>query len=224
MKVYHLILIGQFIWLMVVRFDSVSAFQSTAPSHQCYRFAKVPGDPCAKLNCEFGAECVVARGARNASCQCIEQCYTYGDTVDSGPVCGSDGVDYASLCELRRASCAKLEYISIQFDGKCGSSSKSVRLGQELLGINRQFLFFHIQIRAPITRAKRVKRAWWTINDVHIVDATTRAIQLCLIRCVAATATRTRTNVFFVFRHAKNDDQFEYFKPVTVHKARVRSI
>lgn len=113
-------MIWYFVFVILLPWSPAECFQSTAPSSQCYQFSKTTGDPCTKLNCEFGAECVIARGARNASCQCINRCYNYGDTVDSRSICGSDGVDYDSLCELRRASCAKSDYIQIKYEGKCG--------------------------------------------------------------------------------------------------------
>ncbi|XP_050484807.1 agrin-like isoform X6 [Bombus huntii] len=76
-------------------------------------------DPCAKLNCTQGAQCVRSRDGSKASCECLESCPNLGDHEGSSPVCGTDGTDYPSLCELNKAACAKGVNITVAFQGKC---------------------------------------------------------------------------------------------------------
>ncbi|XP_051154479.1 agrin-like isoform X3 [Leptopilina boulardi] len=76
-------------------------------------------DPCAKLNCTQGAQCVRSRDGTEAECKCIESCPNLGDHEGSGPVCGSDGVDYASLCHLNKVACIQGINITVVFPGKC---------------------------------------------------------------------------------------------------------
>lgn len=58
-------------------------------------------DPCLKLSCAFGEQCVIDEH-NNGRCECPKSCPLYGDTAGSRPVCGDDGVDYANICELHR--------------------------------------------------------------------------------------------------------------------------
>ncbi|XP_066597691.1 agrin-like isoform X2 [Prorops nasuta] len=76
-------------------------------------------DPCKKLNCSQGSQCVRSRDGTEASCECIESCPNLGDHEGSGPVCGTDGVDYPSLCDLNRIACTKGANITVAFQGKC---------------------------------------------------------------------------------------------------------
>lgn len=77
-------------------------------------------DPCTKLNCSQGSQCVRSRDGSEASCECLESCPSLGDHEGSSPVCGTDGTDYPSLCEMNRAACAKGANITMAFQGKCG--------------------------------------------------------------------------------------------------------
>lgn len=79
-------------------------------------------DPCAKLNCTQGARCVRSRDGTEAECKCTESCPNLGDHEGSGPVCGSDGVDYASLCHLNKVACTQGINITVVFPGKCGKN------------------------------------------------------------------------------------------------------
>ncbi|XP_059489146.1 agrin-like isoform X2 [Neocloeon triangulifer] len=76
-------------------------------------------DPCAQKQCPPGARCVASADGRSARCECPAKCPAYGDHVGSRPVCGSDGVDYANLCQLRRAACTADADITVRYHGKC---------------------------------------------------------------------------------------------------------
>ncbi|GMT13880.1 hypothetical protein PFISCL1PPCAC_5177, partial [Pristionchus fissidentatus] len=62
-------------------------------------------------------------GVLSASCSCPSHCPSYGDAVDSSPVCSSDGDDYASLCKLRMAACQTKRNITLKFFGQCDPCS-----------------------------------------------------------------------------------------------------
>ena len=86
----------------------------------CYKFPTDAKDPCLAKECRFGAHCRPSPDARNADCVCPTTCATYGDARGSRPVCGSDGRDYANVCELRRHSCRQMRDIHVRFGGACG--------------------------------------------------------------------------------------------------------
>lgn len=46
--------------------------------------------------------------------------FVNGQSEDT-PVCGSDGIDYPSLCQLKKKSCQDKNIISLKFVGKCGT-------------------------------------------------------------------------------------------------------
>ncbi|XP_059489125.1 agrin-like [Neocloeon triangulifer] len=76
-------------------------------------------DPCRHQKCPPGAKCVPALDGLSAKCECPTECpLSYGDGSSSF-VCGSDGINYANLCELRRSACTKNEDIGVKFYGKC---------------------------------------------------------------------------------------------------------
>lgn len=89
-------------------------------THACYEFPVGRVNPCDGAKCNFGAKCVPTKDGTMHRCECPARCDNYGDTIDSMPVCGSDHVEYANRCELRRASCKEMTEINIKFFGKCG--------------------------------------------------------------------------------------------------------
>jgi coxsackievirus/adenovirus receptor len=89
-------------------------------ANSCYVYPPDKKDPCADVNCENGALCLPSVDGMSAQCQCIEKCYDYGDSVNSRPVCGVNGVDYKNVCELKKASCLGHKEIKVKYYGKCG--------------------------------------------------------------------------------------------------------
>jgi len=86
----------------------------------CYVFPVDRRDPCVGQRCHYGARCSPSLDGRKSRCVCPTRCDEYGDAVGSSTVCGSDGHDYTSLCELRRTACRLLRHIDKKYDGKCG--------------------------------------------------------------------------------------------------------
>jgi len=89
-------------------------------SSACYAFPADRRDPCVGRHCQYGARCLPSRDGRKSRCVCPTRCDQFGDAVGSSTVCGSDGHDYASVCELHRAACRQLKNIDKKYDGKCG--------------------------------------------------------------------------------------------------------
>lgn len=75
---------------------------------------------CAEQECKYGAVCKVSIDGLSARCICPGPCYDYGDSEGSELVCGTDGKDYASQCELARDSCKAMEDVQVAHPGKCG--------------------------------------------------------------------------------------------------------
>jgi len=87
----------------------------------CYLYPEDVGpDPCIGRRCSYGAQCRRSVDGLTARCQCPDRCDQYGDSVDAGPRCGDDGVDYASECHLRLSACRQLQEIRAKFVGRCG--------------------------------------------------------------------------------------------------------
>ncbi|KAK2521686.1 Agrn [Columba guinea] len=72
-------------------------------------------DPCAEVTCSFGSTCVRSTDGQSAKCVCPSSC----SGVPESTVCGSDGRDYRSLCELNKHACDKQENVFKKFDGAC---------------------------------------------------------------------------------------------------------
>ncbi|XP_016000014.2 agrin isoform X2 [Rousettus aegyptiacus] len=72
-------------------------------------------DPCSNVTCSFGSTCARSADGQTATCLCPTTCRG----APEGPVCGSDGVDYASECQLLSRACARQENIFKKFDGPC---------------------------------------------------------------------------------------------------------
>lgn len=91
----------------------------------CYVFPAEQEDPCKEKRCPFGARCIPSADGKTAECRCPENCPSLGDHVGSRPVCGSDGLDYRDLCELRRTACLANAEIAVKYHGKCGKCGSS---------------------------------------------------------------------------------------------------
>ncbi|KAF5920300.1 hypothetical protein HPG69_007606 [Diceros bicornis minor] len=72
-------------------------------------------DPCSNVTCSFGSTCARLPDGQTATCLCPTTCRE----APEGPVCGSDGVDYPSECQLLRRACARQENVFKKFDGPC---------------------------------------------------------------------------------------------------------
>ncbi|KAF4018543.1 hypothetical protein G4228_009925 [Cervus hanglu yarkandensis] len=72
-------------------------------------------DPCSNVTCSFGSTCVPSADGLTATCLCPATCLG----APKGPVCGSDGSDYPSECQLLRQACAHQENVFKKFDGPC---------------------------------------------------------------------------------------------------------
>ncbi|XP_070462250.1 agrin isoform X11 [Equus przewalskii] len=72
-------------------------------------------DPCSNVTCSFGSTCARSADGQMATCLCPTTC----QGAPQGPVCGSDGIDYPSECQLLRSACARQKNIFKKFDGPC---------------------------------------------------------------------------------------------------------
>ena len=87
--------------------------------------------PCAAIKCGYYAKCEVRNGS--AGCVCPALC-----PAVLRPVCGSNGVTYGNLCELKRDVCKKEEFIKVVNEGPCKLNFKAFSFLNEL--INRRIL------------------------------------------------------------------------------------
>ncbi|XP_068620268.1 follistatin isoform X2 [Battus philenor] len=80
-------------------------------------------ESCAGVSCGGGRRCAV-RGGR-ARCVCAAACRR------AGPVCGTDGRTYRSLCRLRRRACRRpAKHLALDYPGPCQvGSCEGVRCG-----------------------------------------------------------------------------------------------
>ncbi|XP_075405699.1 agrin [Tenrec ecaudatus] len=72
-------------------------------------------DPCSNVTCSFGSTCTRSADGHTAVCLCPTSC----PGASAGTVCGSDGADYPSQCQLLRRACARQENLFKKFDGPC---------------------------------------------------------------------------------------------------------
>ncbi|KAI1287240.1 Agrin [Halotydeus destructor] len=107
------------------------------------------GQLCNGQHCAFGSMCTNGSSAGSAGpgyqCLCPDNCQDYGQVKQylqsvlrypgllgdssrsSGPqshgepLCGTDGRDYGSVCQLAKVSCEETREIQVKFKGKCGT-------------------------------------------------------------------------------------------------------
>ncbi|XP_030622895.1 agrin [Chanos chanos] len=72
-------------------------------------------DPCSDVTCSYGSTCIQSSDGLSAKCMCPLSC----DRVPKQVVCGSDGLDYASECELNMKACSTRRNIRLQHQGPC---------------------------------------------------------------------------------------------------------
>ncbi|XP_024935469.1 follistatin-A isoform X2 [Cephus cinctus] len=83
-------------------------------------------ESCAEVRCEEGKKCVVRKG--RPRCVCSPECKA---PRGGGPVCGTDGRSYRSLCRLKKRACKKGSHeLAVAYNGHCQSSCARVRCGQ----------------------------------------------------------------------------------------------
>lgn len=76
-------------------------------------------ETCTGVQCGDGRKCEVRRG--QPKCVCSPDCR--GKNRHKGPVCGSDGRTYRTVCRLRKRACRrKSTTLSVAYDGHCQSS------------------------------------------------------------------------------------------------------
>ncbi|KAK0157944.1 hypothetical protein PV328_011628 [Microctonus aethiopoides] len=85
-------------------------------------------ESCAEVRCDEGKKCVVRRG--RPRCVCSPECKISRGNSSAGPVCGTDGRSYRSLCRLKKHACKKATHqLSIAYNGYCQSSCSRVHCG-----------------------------------------------------------------------------------------------
>ncbi|XP_071109972.1 agrin-like isoform X4 [Haliotis cracherodii] len=78
--------------------------------------AQTPPRSCAELDCQFGSICKEKNG--ELFCDCSHFCSGYDDEIGKS-VCGSDGNNFPSECQLRQFGCQMQQEIHIQYYGHC---------------------------------------------------------------------------------------------------------
>ncbi|XP_062871868.1 agrin isoform X2 [Trichomycterus rosablanca] len=72
-------------------------------------------DPCNEVTCSYGSTCIQSSDGLSAKCMCPLSC----ERVPKKVVCGSDGLDYPSECELNMKACSTQKNIRLQHVGSC---------------------------------------------------------------------------------------------------------
>ncbi|XP_056277972.1 agrin isoform X4 [Pseudoliparis swirei] len=72
-------------------------------------------DPCADVACSYGSTCIQSSDGLSAKCMCPLGC----DGRRQQTVCGSDGDDYRSECELHQHACKSQKNLRVQYQGPC---------------------------------------------------------------------------------------------------------
>ncbi|XP_034946603.1 follistatin-A isoform X2 [Chelonus insularis] len=85
-------------------------------------------ESCAEVECEEGKKCVLRRG--RPRCVCSPECKSPRGS-SNGPVCGTDGRSYRSLCRLKKHACKKASHeLAVAYTGYCQSSCTRVHCEQ----------------------------------------------------------------------------------------------
>lgn len=81
-------------------------------------------NPCGDLRCGPGEQCIISedgQGYLSGHCICPKVCDNFGDSVESTPLCSTDGTDFPTLCHLRVHACKTKRNITVKYYGKCGA-------------------------------------------------------------------------------------------------------
>ncbi len=90
---------------------------------------------CKLLNCPYGQDCSVDENGV-AECICGNSCEPI-----VRPVCGSNGLTYDNLCEMKKFACNKSENITAKYIGICGNVKLSFHKYWKCLLKNKEFPF-----------------------------------------------------------------------------------
>ena len=74
-------------------------------------------DPCENVFCPSTQKCLPSFDGASARCVCKGPCSENVSTREM--VCGSDGIDYRSLCHLEKESCTKQNNLTKVYNGSC---------------------------------------------------------------------------------------------------------
>jgi hypothetical protein len=74
-------------------------------------------DSCDRVTCDDGKYCVTDQNALPHCIPCQMECASTNDA--STTLCGGDGVTYASMCHLMRATCLRGRSIGVAYRGQC---------------------------------------------------------------------------------------------------------
>uniref|UniRef100_A0A672LRZ6 Agrin n=1 Tax=Sinocyclocheilus grahami TaxID=75366 RepID=A0A672LRZ6_SINGR len=87
-------------------------------------------DPCSEVSCSFGSTCIQSSDGLSSKCMCPLSC----ENVPKHVVCGSDGLDYQSECELNMKACATQKNIRVHHQGRCGESVEPLNTTRSVSG------------------------------------------------------------------------------------------
>ncbi|KAF7642909.1 hypothetical protein LDENG_00248330 [Lucifuga dentata] len=98
-------------------------------------------DPCSEVTCSYGSTCVQSSDGLSAKCMCPLGCEGKAQQT----VCGSDGKDYRSECELHQQACKHQKNIRVQYHGPCDpckDNENSLNVMCRVEALTRQPLVF----------------------------------------------------------------------------------
>lgn len=95
---------------------------------------------CVQSDCKFGAVCSQLTNGGGSQCKCPDECLDYREVVDymksyqlhnksnnqlmsingQQTICGDDGNQYESICQMVKIACERRKHVSIKYVGLCG--------------------------------------------------------------------------------------------------------